>query len=168
MQNAKDTFYELLRNRLAVLNPERTVTIRGVLRPAVMVDANELASSAPIPDCFHLAWTSATVENNNAMPTVTLGCEITYTTAGSALNAGLDRDRLLAAMDGELLAAVEQVPKSATKNNYASLANGGAAMPMSTRIWWSEPTPGPVRVERDRLARTVSVAVMSYQEAGEL
>ena len=54
MQNAKDTFYELLRERLAVLNPERTIVVRGVSRPGVLVDENELQASAALPDCFHL------------------------------------------------------------------------------------------------------------------
>ena len=36
MQNAKDTFYEVLRKRLAALNPERTMVVRGVVRPGVL------------------------------------------------------------------------------------------------------------------------------------
>ena len=45
MQNAKDTFYELLRGRLAALNPDRTVVVRGVVRPGVLVEENELVST---------------------------------------------------------------------------------------------------------------------------
>ena len=43
MQNAKDTFYEVLRSRLVALNPERTIVLRGVMRPGVLVEENELA-----------------------------------------------------------------------------------------------------------------------------
>jgi hypothetical protein len=32
VQNAKDTFYEVLRNRLVAFNPERTIVLRGVVR----------------------------------------------------------------------------------------------------------------------------------------
>ena len=38
MQNAKDTFYLTLQSRLAALNPSRTVVLRGVVRPATLVD----------------------------------------------------------------------------------------------------------------------------------
>ena len=33
MQNAKDTFYMTLRDRLAAVNPARTMVLRGVTRP---------------------------------------------------------------------------------------------------------------------------------------
>ena len=33
MQNAKDTFYVTLRDRLAAVNPARTMVVRGVTRP---------------------------------------------------------------------------------------------------------------------------------------
>ncbi len=48
MQNAKDSFYEVLRARLSALNPERTVAVRGVTRPGVLVDENELQASAGV------------------------------------------------------------------------------------------------------------------------
>ena len=168
MQNAKDTFYELLRGRLAALNPERTIVVRGLTRPGVLVDENELQASGGLPDCFHLQWSAEAVDTQGVMPLVTLGCEITYATAGTALNAGLDRGRVLAAMDGELLAAVRQGPQSALKSDYSGMTSGGAAIPMTTNVWWGDPAFGPVKLDRDRVLRTATVAVMSYQEAGEL
>ena len=45
MQNAKDTFYVTLRDRLAAVNPARTMVLRGVTRPGVLVEENELASA---------------------------------------------------------------------------------------------------------------------------
>lgn len=168
MQNAKDTFYKLLRGRLTTLNPERTVVVRGLTRPGVLVDENELAASAALPDCFHLQWTTETVEAQGAMPLAAMSCEIAYATAGTALNGGLDRGRALASMDGELLAAVRQWPPNAVKNNYLPLGSGGAALPMKTAVWWGDAVFGPVKVDRDRLTRTATVTVMSYEEAGEL
>ncbi len=41
MQFAKDSFYIALRDRLAVLNPARTVYLDGVTRPAVIVAENQ-------------------------------------------------------------------------------------------------------------------------------
>ena len=168
MQNAKDTFYELLRGRLATLNPERTIVVRGVSRPGVLVDENELQASAPLPDCFHLQWVAESADTQGALPMVTLGCEIAYATAGTAMNAGLDRGRAMAAMDGELLAAVRQWPQNGLKNDYSALTTGGSAEPMTTRVWWGDVTFGPVKVDRDRLTRTATVALMCYEEAGEL
>ena len=168
MQNAKDTFYELLRGRLAALNPERTIVVRGLTRPGVLVDENELGASAALPDCFHLQWATETVEMRGALPLVALGCEIKYATAGTALNAGLDRGRTLAAMDAELLAAVRQWPQHAAKDNYTPLGDSQAARPMKTAVWWGDVVFGAATVDRDRMTRKETVAVMSYEEAGEL
>ena len=168
MQNAKDSFYEVLRGRLASLNPERTVVVRGVTRPGLIVDENETESVAALADCFHLRWVGASITDEGTMPLVSLTCECSYATAGSSLNGGLDRGRGLAAMDGELLSAVRQFPQNAVKNNYAALANGGAVLAMGTRVWWGEVAFGPVTIDADRLARTATLEVMSFQEAGEL
>lgn len=168
MQNAKDTFYEVLRGRLAALNPERTIVVRGVSRPGVLVDENELQAAAALPDCFHVRWTTEDVEQHGAMPLIALGCEISYATAGAAVNGGLDRGRALATMDGELLTALRQHPRNALKTSYGGLAGGTAAAAMGTRVWWSDVTFGPLKVDRDRVTRTAVVKAMSYQEAGEL
>ncbi len=168
VQNAKDSFYELLRGRLSALNPERTIVVRGLTRPGALVDENEMESSASLPDCFHLAWLSASADVQGALPTVTLTGEITYSTAGSGSTGGLDRGRLLAVMDGELLAALGSYPQSTAKNDYSALASGGAVSPMKTRVWWGDVVFGAAAVERNRMTRTATVAVLSYQEAGEL
>lgn len=168
MQNAKDTFYELLRSRITAANPERTIVLRGVTRPGVLVEENELVSTVTIPDCFRLRWVDASVDPANAMPIATLTCEVLYETAGTAGNAGMDRGRLLMAMDAELAAAVNACPQKLLKQNYAALATSGSAVAMTTSIWWSEVALGPLVVKADRIARTAKVAVMSCEEAGEL
>ena len=168
MQNAKDTFYELLRGRVAVENPARTIVLRGVVRPGVMVVENELLSAADLPDCFRLSWGESKTDVQGALPMVAMSCEIEYETAGTAANAGMDRGRMLAAMDGELLAAVRAWPQRALKNNYAGLAFGQAVKAMSTNVWWGDVVFGEETVEGERLKRVATVQVMSYQEAGEL
>lgn len=168
MQNAKDTFYEVMRSRIAAGNPERTIVVRGLARPGVLVEENELVSAITTPDCFRLRWTDATVNAAGQLPMVTLHCEVLYETAGTALNGGMDRGRALAAMDAELTAAVDAKPQFARKQSYAALQSGGAATAMNTNIWWSDVVLGPVQVKGDRVARTATVTVMSYQEAGEL
>src|SRR5437763_1818729 len=102
MQRARDTFYMTLRERLAGLNPARTVVVRGATRPGVLVEENELASAFEPVDAFRLRWTGLKVDSQGEMPLVAMTCEIRYATDGSAGNGGMDRGRLLAGMDAEL------------------------------------------------------------------
>lgn len=168
MQNAKDSFYETLRGRLAALNPERTMVVRGITRPGLAVDENETESVAALPDCFHMRWSDTSVSASGALPLVSLTCEIEYGTAGSAMNGGLDRGRALAAMDAELLSAVLQSPQNAAKYDYSGLAHNGAVSTMNTRVWWSGITFGAIKAEADRIGRAATLHVMSFQEEGEL
>lgn len=169
MQNAKDTFYEVMRTRLAAVNPERTAVVRGVVRPAVIVEENELADAgAAMPDCFRLRWTAEAVNAQGAMPVVAMTCEVLYETAGTAMNEGMDRGRVLAAMDAELAAMVNAGPQNAVKTNYAGLAFGKTAAAMATNIWWGDVVFGAATVKGERISRTAMVQVMSLEEAGEL
>jgi hypothetical protein len=168
MQNAKDTFYELLKARLVAVNPERTIVLRGVTRPGVLVVENELLSDIAIPDCFRLSWSDVAVDANGALPMLTAQCSVEYETAGTVVNSGMDRGRALAAMDAELQQMVDAMPKTTVKMNYAALANGGTATAMQTNVWWGSVAFGKTVVKDDRISRTATIAVMSYQEAGEL
>jgi hypothetical protein len=168
VQNAKDTFYEVLRSRLVALNPERTIVLRGIVRPGVLVEENELLSAVALPDCFRLRWSVAGVDAKGCMPLVALQCSIHYETAGTAMNGGMDRGRALAAMDAELQSVANALPRNFLKTNYAGLAAGHAAVAMTTNVWWSEIAFGEMAIDDDRLARTATIQVMSYQEAGEL
>ena len=168
MQNAKDTFYEFLRARIAAANPERTIVLRGITRPGVLVEENELVSTVTMPDCFRLRWIDVSVDLANALPVASLTCEVLYETAGTAGNAGMDRGRLLAAMDLELVGALNSDPQTMTKQNFTALATGGSATAMSTNIWWSDVVLEPLVVKADRIGRVAKVMVMSCEEAGEL
>jgi hypothetical protein len=168
VQNTKDTFYEVLRTRIAAANPERTIVLRGVTRPGVLVEENELVSSVTIPDCFRLRWMDPSVDPANALPVATITCEVLYESAGTPGNGGIDRGRLLTEMDAELTAAVNGSPQHALKQSYAALPAGGSAAEMSTNLWWSNVVLGPLVVKADRIARTAKVTVMSCEEAGEL
>ena len=168
MQNAKDTFYEVMRTRLAAVNPERTAVVRGVVRPAVLVEENELVGAAAPVDCFRLRWTGVNVDTAGALPCVALTCEVIYETAGTAMNAGADRGRVLASMDAELAAMVNASPQQSTKVDYSGLAFGHAAKVMSTNVWWGDVVLGAATVKAERLARTATVQVMYLQEEGEL
>ena len=168
MQDAKDTFYVTLRDRVAAGNPARTVVVRGVVRPGVLVEENELTTAFVAVDAYVLRWGAMKVDSRGALPLVSMTCEVRYATDGSAGAGGMDRGRLLAGMDAELMAAVNARPQHVGKMNYATAVNGGAAVAMGTNVFWGSVALGPVVVEKERLARVATVEVFAYQEAGEL
>lgn len=161
MQNAKDTFYVTLRNRLAALNPARTMTLRAVSRPGILVQDAEAPMPQPVLDAFSINWTSLAADLQMPAILAHLTCEIQYATAGTQANAGLDRGRALEEMDYEVLSIL--YPYSAQKMNYAA----APAAAMETMVFWSEPEFGPAVPLRDRLSRTAKVTVFAFQEAGE-
>ena len=168
MQNAKDTFYITLQQRLAALNPERIIVVRGVVRPASLVEENEIPTAAEPTDAFRLTWTALSVDAQSPMPLVTMECAIEYSTDGTEANGGMDRGRKLSAMDAELAAALTQTPHCAPKLNYSAAGPGIAPTAMTTNIFWADPVFGAAKAINERLARTATVQVFAYQEAGEL
>lgn len=168
MQNAKDTFFQMLQARIAAVNPARTALVRGLMRPGVLVIENELASAAVLTDVFRLEWTGVQVNGGGPMPLVTMECAIHYATDGTTGTGGMDRGRALAAMDGELLAALRQAPHATPKLAFAESATGAQALPTGTNVFWGDAVFAPCVTTNERLARTVRVPVLFYGEAGEL
>ena len=161
MQNAKDSFYMTLRTRLAAINPQRTILLRGTIRPGIVVEEAEAPFSQLPNDVFVLRWLGLAVDFDLASTLVAEECEINYQTCGTQSFGGLDRGRSLSGMDEELLTMLE--PFHAPKTNYA--VQPPAAM--QTQVFWDEPAFTPVVASRDRLSRSARVMVYSYQEQGE-
>jgi len=161
MENAKDTFYVTLRNRLAALNPQRVIILRGLQRPGILVEEAEAVVPQIPADAFVLRWTGLATDTQLPSVLAEMGCEIHYTTSGTQTNAGLDRGRALAEMDAELLAILS--PNCAEKMNYAQ----NPAVAMETRVFWTEPQFGPATTLRDRMTRLAKVSVFAFQEQGE-
>ncbi len=161
MQNAKDSFYMALRTRLAMINPERTILLRGALRPGILVEEAEAPMNQLPADVYVLRWLGLGTDSD--LPSAMAGeqCEIVYQTCGTQSFGGLDRGRSLSQMDEELLAMME--PYYTSKMNY--LATPPTIM--LTQVFWDEPGFAPIVVQRDRLSRTATVLVYSYQEQGE-
>jgi hypothetical protein len=161
MVNAKDTFYIALRNRLAAVNPQRTVVARGALRPGILVEEAEPAVSKMPRDVYVLRWTG--LERNVCLPQTMalLHCEIHYCTAGSEAACGLDRGRSLATMDAEISEMLK--PMSTPTMNLST--NPAAAT--GTTTFWTEPVFGPTTSNRDSLERVVKVTVLARQVGGE-
>ncbi|HZZ39448.1 MAG TPA: hypothetical protein VFE06_09970 [Acidobacteriaceae bacterium] len=161
MQNAKDTFYLTLRNRLATVNPARTMTLRSVTRPGILVEDAEAFTAQPQLDAFTLRWTGLAADLHLPAILTQMTCEIHYITAGTQPNAGLDRGRVLERMDYELLQLL--YPYMAQKMNYTQ----SPAAAMSTQVFWSEPEFSPAVTDHDRLSRVAKVTVFAFQEPSE-
>ncbi len=161
MQNAQNTFYITLRNRLAALNPNRTIYLRGVTRPGILVESNELVTAQPPSNVFVLRWLGLHNDPYLSEVLLQMECEIEYMTEGTSGNFGMDRGAMLTEMDAELMSLLK--PNTSQKMSYAQ----SPATAMETQIFWTEATFHPVKVERDRLLRTAMVSVFSYEEPGE-
>jgi hypothetical protein len=162
MRNAKDSFYVALRTRLVAVNPERTILLRGAVRPGILVEEAEGPFAQLPTDVFVLRWLGLGVEQDLPSTMVAAECEVLYSTLGTQSFGGLDRGRALSQMDEELVAML--TPFWTPKVNYAAQP----ATTMLTNIFWDEPVFGPLTTLRDRLSRTARVVVYSYEESGEL
>jgi hypothetical protein len=161
MQNAKDSFYMALRARLAAINPERTVLLRGAVRPGILVEEAEAPFSQLPNDVFVLRWLGLGVDTDLGSTMTAEECEILYQTCGTQSFGGLDRGRSLSEMDKELVAMLQ--PFYTPKLNYTATP----AAAMLTQVFWDEPGFGPIVVQRDQLSRSAKVMVYSYQEQGD-
>jgi hypothetical protein len=157
MQNAKDSFYMALRTRLAAINPERTILLRGAVRPGILVEEAEAPFSQLPNDVFVLRWLGLGIDLDLSSTMAAGECEILYQTCGTQSYGG----RALSAMDEELVTML--APFHTPKLNYTATPPTA----MLTQVFWDEPGFAPITVLRDRLSRSAKVMVYSYQEQGE-
>jgi len=161
MQNAKDSFYVALRTRLIAINPQRTILLRGAVRPGIVVEDAEAPFSQLPDDVFILRWLGLGVDVDLDSTMAAEECDVIYQTCGTQSFGGLDRGRALSQMDEELMSIIQ--PFYTPKLNFISQPPAT----MLTQVFWDEPGFGPIAIQRDRLARTAKVLVYSYQEQGE-
>src|ERR1700733_12209206 len=102
MQNAKDSFYMALRTRLTAANPERTILLRGAVRPGIVVEEAEAPFSQFPGDVFVLRWLGLGTDMDLPSTMVAEQCEVSYQTCGTQSFGGLDRGRALRARAKEL------------------------------------------------------------------
>ncbi len=161
MENTRNSFYLAARNALSVINPLRVFVLRGVQRPGIMVEENESTVAIGVPDVFVLRWTALSIDEEHALPLAQQVCEIHYWTEGTSTSGGMDRGRLLAAMDEELTQFL--TARNAAKQNYAV----SPPTALATRLFWSAASFGPIMTSKNRLSRVAKVTVYSYEEAAE-
>ena len=136
MQFAKDSFFLALQQRLAGLNPARTVTVNGATVPAVLVVENLPPSSAePQQNTFYMEWGAAEVMGGHAGngALMSLNVVISYYTTGSVASR-VDRGRLLAQLDDELLGICQ--PPFTEKYDYTQ----SPAADLGTSVFWGQPS----------------------------
>jgi len=136
MQFAKDSFFLALQQRLAGLNPARTVTVNGATVPAVVVVENLPPMFAePFPNTFYIEWGAADVieghAGNNAL--MSLDVVISYYTLGS-VGSMVDRGRVLGQLDDELLTISQ--PPNTEKRDYTQSPSAD----LGTKVFWGSPS----------------------------
>jgi hypothetical protein len=161
MQNAKDSFYMALRTRLAALNPERTILLRGTVRPGIFVEEAEAPFGQLPNDVFIVRWLGLGVDVDLGSNMAAEEAEILYQTVGTQSFGGLDRGRLLSEMDEEITAILQ--PYYTPKMNFISQPPAA----FLTQVFWEEAAFSQAVTQRDKLSRTAKVTVYSYQEQGE-
>ncbi len=135
MQFAKDSFFLSLQQRLAGLNPARTVTINGATMPAVLAAENlPPASAEPLPDTFYIEWGTAAVIDGHAgdAALMSVECMISYYTFGT-VQSMVDRGRVLGQLDGELLSICQ--PTNTEKYDYTQ----SPPLDLGTSVFWNQP-----------------------------
>jgi len=136
MQFAKDSFFLALQQRLASLNPARTVTLNGATVPAVVVVENLPPMFAePLPNTFYVEWGAADVIDGHAgnSPLMSLDVVISYYTLGT-VESMVDRGRVLGQLDSELLAICQ--PPNTEKFDYTQSPSAD----LGTKVFWGSPS----------------------------
>jgi len=136
MQFAKDSFFLALQQRLAGVNPARTVTINGTTVPAVLAVENlPPAAAEPQPNTFYIEWGPAAVVDGHAgnAALMSLACVISYYTLGT-VESMVDRGRVAGQLDNELLAICQ--PTSTEKIDYTQSPSAD----LGTSVFWNQPS----------------------------
>jgi hypothetical protein len=153
MQFGKDSFLLALQQRLASLNPARTVTINGTT--VVAVENLPPAAAEPQPNAFYLEWGSAAVVDGHAGngALMSLECRISYYTLGT-VQSMVDRGRVLGQLDDELLGICQ--PTNTEKLDYTQSPSAD----LGTTVFWNQP------IFEEATAIGVEDNVSAYQGRG--
>ena len=157
MQNAKDSFYIALRDRLALLKPGWVISVRGSERPAILVEEAENPTTETQSDTYVLRWTQYSSIETAYL--ISLSCEIHYGTSGSQDYTGLDRGRLMTELDTQLRRIL--IPLTASSFDYSTVP----PTLMPTRIFWTEPVFEALKTVRNQLSRVATVNVFTFEES---
>jgi hypothetical protein len=172
MQFTKDSFYMTLLTRLTSVNPQRTVTLNGSTRPAVIVAENELVIPVdPLPDAFYIEWGAVEPmeRQTGSRALMAMSCTVSYHTLGT-VQSGVDRGRVLGELDAELLSICQ--PQHTEKRDYTQ----APSLDLGTGVSWTTPKFSEVmgkdaRYKTDlapRLERKAALTVFFFSEVNFL
>jgi len=147
MQAAKDSFYIAVRQRLAALNPGRTMVIDGVTVPAILVRENaEPRFGEGQTGVFYLDFGDVLIAESSR-PMLGVDCHIWYASEGSG-GTGVDRGRELAEMDTELLRICD--PPHAGMRDYSQVPS----VDLGSGVFWTTPelgnAPGAMPIQKEQ------------------
>jgi hypothetical protein len=136
MQAAEDSFYMALRARLAALDPARTLIIDGVAVPGIVVRENmEPRFNEAQAGVFYIDWGQILIAESSR-PMLGIECSIWYASEGSSGGTGVDRGRMLAEMDVELLRICD--PPHTEMIDYSQTPSAD----LGSGIFWTVPELG--------------------------
>ena len=136
MQAAKDSFFMALRARLAALNPGRTVVIDGVTVPGILVRENtEPRFNEAAPGVFYVDFGELLIAESSR-PMLGMDCRIWYASEGTTGGSGVDRGRMLAEMDDELVKIC--MPPHTEMLDYSQMP----AADLGAGVFWTAPELG--------------------------
>ena len=162
MQATKDSFYVTMRDRLAQAYPDRTITVSGITRPAIVVVENDKPSvTARQHDAFYSGWPDAWPVQPAISNLMAIVCSVSYASAGSEQNGGLDRGRAAAELESELLAICS--PRAVRKSDWT----GTDSSDLGSSIFWTVPTFRAAESSASCVAREPSVTVYFYPEVNQ-
>lgn len=162
MQATKDTFYLTLRDRLAQAYPTRTILFNGSTRTAMIVLENDQPSvAARQNDTFYVEWGEVRAVQPSTSKLMAMECRVSYGSAGTDAIGGLDRGRVVAEMDSELLAICS--PCLTEKFDYT----GASPVDLGSTIFWSVPTFQPSKAAPNCLAHEATITVYFFPEVNQ-
>ncbi|MGH9860806.1 MAG: hypothetical protein ACRD5F_12355 [Candidatus Acidiferrales bacterium] len=167
MQAAKDSFFRALQARLAAVNPARTITLDGAVRPAILVAENEPYPPAKLFfNTFYIHWLGAPAVREFAganAPRYELLAQLEYFVRGTA---GLqrpfaDRGRLMGELDREMIEIL--FPGFTPKMDHSQ----SPAAPLGSAVlWrWQPDLRTTIESEGSVLRRLATVNVSFFLEA---
>lgn len=163
MQATKDSFYLTLRDRLAQAYPARTITVDGITRPAIVVVENDKPSvTARQHDAFYVEWGEVHAARPAISTLMAMECAVSYASAGTEQNGGLDRGRVLSELESELLSVC--APAVTRKNDYT----GANPVDLGSNVCWSQPAFRATKAAPECVAGEASLTVYFYPEVNQV
>ncbi len=162
MQAAKDSLYLTLRERLAASYPGRTITVGAATRPAIVVVENDQPSvTARQHETFYMEWGEARPVRPAISTLMAMTFTLTYASAGTEQNGGLDRGRVLGELDSEMLGICS--PAVARKSDNT----GANPVDLGSNIFWTVPAIRPQKAAPNCVAHEASLTVYFYPEVNQ-